>query len=142
MSSSSQSSEAAPGRSVKLRRDAQENLDVGAVDGFRLRVTAYDAVDMDNEVFLYLRHPVSRITGRAADEFNSVCSSVDMAEYPVGEPVGTPPFFRLDTVDIVFRSVREVEDAWTVISGDVTRLVKSLNASERLSVAEEVTITG
>lgn len=141
-SGSSQSSSLAPGRSITLRRRAQTRFVANAVDGFRFTVEAHSARNMPAEVFLYLRRSADPTTGAAADEFSNVCSAPDLAEYPTGGPTGTPPFFRAATVDLVFRSQAEAEEAWEVLQREVRVLVDTLDKGDALGAAEDVEIEG
>lgn len=141
-SSSSSTSSGTPRRGVRLRREAQTRYVVNAVDGFRFTVTAYDAYDMPNEIFLYLRRPYNPTTGEEADEFTSVCSMPDLEEYPAGAPAGVPPFFRLATIDLVFRSQALADEAWELIKREVEVLVETLRLADQLAVTEDVQIGG
>lgn len=141
-SASSTSSSATPRRGIKLRRAAQTRFVANAVDGFRFTVTAHTAVDMPEEIFLYLRRPYNPATAEEADEFTSVCSAPDLEEYPVGEPIGTPAFFRLAEIDLVFRSQAEANDAWELIKREVEVLVNTLNLNDELTVEDDVQIGG
>lgn len=140
--SSSSSSSASPGRGIKLRRAAQTRFVANAVDGFRFTVTAHSAHDMPNEIFLYLRRPLDPRTGDEADEFTSVCSAPDLEEYPVGEPTGTPAFFRSAEIDLVFRSQAEAAEAWELIKREVEVLVRTLNLNDELTVEDDVQFGG
>ncbi len=141
-SSSSSSSSATPRRGIRLRRAAQTRFVANAVDGFRFTVTAHSGHDMPDEIFLYLRRPANPTTGEEADEFASVCSAPDLEEYPVGEPTGTPPFFRAAEIDLVFRSQGEADEAWELIKREVEVLVETLNLNDRLTVEEDVQLGG
>ncbi len=141
-SSSSSSSSESPRRGVQLLRAAQTRYVANAVDGFRFTVTAHDAFDMPNEIFLYLRRSLNPATGEQADEFSNVCSAPDLEEYPIGEPTSTPAFFRSAEIDLVFRSQSEAEDAWTVLQREVAVLVNTLNINDALAVTDDVQIGG
>lgn len=134
---SSQSSETCT-RGIRLRRFAQARYVANSVDGFRFKVRAYGACDMPNEIFLYQRKPYDLTTGAEADVFTSVCSPIDIEEYPSGAPDGTPAFFRQAVIDLVFRSQRTADDAWAKIKMDVRNLVAALDYMDELEVTDDV----
>lgn len=141
-SSSDTPSSEAPRRKVDLTRRAQTRFVSNAVDGFRFTVAAENAVLMPAEVFRYLRRPYNPVTGVEADEFDGVCSLPDLEEMPAGAPTGSPPFFRLAEIDLVFRSMSEADEAWAVIQADVAVLVRTMDLADDLGVAETVEIGG
>ena len=144
-SSESSSSAAAAADSalygVRLYREEQSRYQVNLVDGFRLRVQARDARNMSPNIFRYRRGPGLE-AGTEVDEFDGVASSVDLEEFPVGSPDQNAQFFvvngyairyfRKDTIDLVFRSRTEAEDAWTVIVDEVDTLVRSLRIRDAM----------
>lgn len=134
---SSSSSSAAPVRGVKLRKSTAEMPVNREFAGWRFTVTAHDAYDMPNEIFMYLRRPIYTEATTNEDEFQCVCSVADLSEYPAITPSGTPPFFRSNVIDMVFRSAREAEAAWDELYRQVQALVDALNASDRLTTVEE-----
>ena len=129
-------------RGIHLLRQNQERYIVGVIDGFRFTVYAYGAYGLNNEIFRYLRHPYDPTTGADVDEFDGVCSSVDLEELPVNEPRadGSSSFFRLSSLDLVFRSRELADQTWEAIKEDVSSLIRSLNVMDDLSGSETVTI--
>ena len=126
-------------RGIRLKRLIQSRYNANGVDGFRFRVLAYDAYLMPDEIFLFQREPYNLNTGEEADVFTSVCSSVDLQEYPVGAPSGTPAFFRQAEIDLIFRSRAQADDAWDLIKKAVDVLVRSLNTQDEMEESEVVT---
>ncbi len=139
--SNSSDSSSSPGRSVLLRRSAQVPYSGKRFHGFRFQVEAYAAHLMDNEVFLFLRGTVNPETGELTDRLSNVCSAPDMAEYPVSGPVGQPPFYRRSSLDLIFRTQAEAEEAWTAIKTEVKSLVDSLNRMDALTSVDEVEVS-
>jgi hypothetical protein len=129
------------GRGIYLRRLVQTRFQTNVIDGFRFRVEAHDANQMPNAIFRYLRRQADA-KGNTADEFDGVCSPPDLEEFGEGEPVAgaAPSFLRLDYVDLVFRSQSQAEDAWKVIVEDVTSLVDTLNAMDKIVEAQDLKI--
>lgn len=109
-------------------------------DGFRLQITASDAVNMPAEVFAHFRRLVDPETGRMTDEFSHVCSAFDLTVYPANEPDPSqfPQYFRTATVDILLPSLQAVEEGWKAINLEVRELVRALNRLDRLVVAETI----
>ena len=143
-SSTSSASSEAPTytRGIRLRVLAQTRFQVGVTDGFRMRIEAHGAYLMPNAIFRYVRRPLNPDDGTKTDEFDGVCSSVDLEEFGEGAPVpdAAPPFLRLDYVDIVVRSRAEADEALTAIAHEVTSLKDSLNASDHLAETVDLTI--
>lgn len=109
---------------------------------FRLRIEVTDpsSSGADPNVFIYNQRPINPYDQTVEADFLAVASPVDMAEYPAGEPRdGTEfPFFRLDYVELDFRSTAYVEKAWGLIVAEVSNLLAALNRLEALEVTEEL----
>lgn len=143
-SNSSASSSAAVtsnGRGLYLRRLVQERFQTNVIDGFRFRVEAHDANLMTASIFRYLRRQ-SDTEGNTVDEFDGVCSPPDLEEFGEGEPIAgaSPPYLRLDYVDVVFRSQSQADDAWAVIVEEVKALVDTLNIMDTIVEAQDLKV--
>ena len=141
-SSLSSSSLSASGRGLYLKLEQQTRYKEGAIDGFRIKVSAYGETNMTRYVFRLLRRISNVITGEEVDEFDGICSSVDIEELPVAAPVPgqNPPYLRTDAIDLVFRSRKLADDTWAAIKEDVTVLIRSLNVQDTMAVTETVAI--
>ena len=131
------------GRYIKLVREAQSVYVKGRTQGYRMIVNATESHDMPKEIFVYQRKPGSGADPSVPylDEFTNIASPADIEEYPMGAPIDpNAPFFRLATVDLVFRSEELATEAWNGILSDVTGLVEALNYMDNLSQVEEVII--
>lgn len=106
---------------------------VGNYTGYRLRVVASNAVGLSENVFRYIRSPGGK-PGETIQEFNGVCSAVDMAELPENEPLekNSKEFFRMNEVDLLFRSTQETVKAWEVITKEVSILLETLERTIEL----------
>lgn len=130
------------GRYLKLHKQQIAIYTEGRTLGFRLVVGVVEAGGMPKEVFIFQRKTgfgVSPIT----DVFQNLASASDLEEYPVGSPDPSQPlrpFFRAAQVDLVFRSMSLMADAWRLIINDLSQLVETLNLMDNLTPAEEVTI--
>lgn len=124
------------------RRQVTE-IEYAELGAFRLRVDAADATgDTDPNVFLYNRRPVNPYDNSVVDDFVSIASVVDLAEYPVGQPneTTTYPMFRLSYMELDFRSIDHLNQAWGIIVSQLDSLMKLLIKLENLQVVEVVDI--
>jgi hypothetical protein len=135
-------------RGIRINRQTQITSTAGVVDGFRLTMFLTDAYLMPNEIFLYEPLPAG-VQGYAPPpvpqgpqgsqagfaSFVCVCSPTDLAEYPTGSPSPNtmPPYFRLNVVDLLFRSKNEATQAAIDLQNDIARLVRSMNTNDMLS---------
>jgi hypothetical protein len=136
-------------RGVRIWQQMQNHWADGVVDAFRFTMVVTDGNLMPNEVFRYeplppgfkCDQPLPVVVGPQGPQadgtcavFTGVCSPVDIADLPVGGPApgANPPYFRLNFVDLLFRTRKEAEDISKEIMEDVARLIRSLNANEVL----------
>ena len=107
-----------------------------SADGSRLVVRVDVAEGIDRAVFAYLAIPAQPgdASGEARATFSHVCSPVDMAEYPAGSPYpdASPPWFRLESADLLFRSRVQAEQGLREIEADVLGLLTALLAMDLL----------
>lgn len=128
-------------RRIFLERSAIENTTIGTFIGWRLRVEAHDAEDMPNEIFVYRVGTVDPNTQEQKATFQNVATPADLEELPANGPTeGQPLLFRLDVIDVVFRSPVDLESSWDLIQEDVRLLVSTLNQLDELEVQEDVLI--
>lgn len=111
-------------------------------DGIRVRIWVSDAQEMESAVFAYRMLTVAPATGEAAGHFSHICSSVDLAEYPEGEPVAPsrPEWFRLDSVDVLLRSQEEADNFITTVREDVAKLKVTLDTMDTLEETTTATL--
>lgn len=129
------------GRRLKLVRKAVTQVNYQFLGAYRLRIEVSDPgnTGADPYVFLYLRRPVNPYNGDVLDDFHAIASPVDLAEYPVGEPnaLTTYPFYRIDFIELDFRSTEQANDTWTLIVAEVDALLRALDRLDTLEVVEE-----
>ncbi len=128
-------------RSLKVKRlDAGPNVDYIHFSAYRLRVEIEEAVGLDDRVFLYQRRPVNPHTGDYTDVFVTVCSPVDMEDYPPDEPdpARQYPFFRLNFAELDFRATSQATEAYDIIVRELGTLCRALDRLERLQVVSSV----
>jgi hypothetical protein len=99
-------------------------------DTFRVVITASDAEEMPNEIFLHQRTLVDPYDNTQADEFCAVTSPFDLSTYPANEPSATqsPAFFRKAVIDIFTPGVEVAEDVISEVEEQVAHLITVLTA--------------
>ena len=124
---------------INLHREAQTVYVAGRTQGYRMKVTATEAEGLPNEIFVYQRFPLPDVNGNPVDGFVNIASPADLEEYLVGI-IGDPtmPFYRLDTVDMVFRNEEQLQKAWVGIQADVNELIRSLICMQNLGLVEDI----
>lgn len=132
------------GRKLSVIKSEMVNVNYHWIGAFRLQLTVNDAVGMEKEVFLYHRHPINPNTGDQLDTFTTVCSAVDMADFPVNDPLEEQPFpfYRSDTVILDFRSLQEFNDGYTDLMARLENLVAALDAMDDLTPTQTIWIGG
>jgi len=129
-------------RRLKLQKFELENVNFQWLGAYRLRIEVTDPNESgaDPYIFLFLRRPANPYNGDTFDDFHGAASPVDMEYYPVGEPNGltSDPFYRLDVLELDFRSLSEFQETWTLIVADASNLLLALNRMEELTPTEEV----
>jgi len=121
---------------LRLKREGTGNSLYENYSGWRMRVTAVDAVDITDKIFVYERRQFGSGT---QDVFVAVASPEDINTYPEDAPAAAG-FFRLNFVDLIFRSTQFMEDAWEVIQADVQELVLLMKDYSQIN-SEIVVIT-
>ncbi len=126
---------------IKLATEVSRYKVSDELDGRRLRVTATEARNVSDAIFVYLTRPVSpsNPTELIAD-FHKVASSVDLEELPEDEPYpnSLPPWFRLNFVDLLFPSNSQLDECLAAIKEDVATLITTLEVADRLTAQDEV----
>lgn len=94
----------------------------------RLLVTVSAAAGLDSGVFLYRQLPQRESEPTPTGVFEGVCSPADMEAHPRNEPLegAEPPWFRLDSVDLLLPSESELISAWQVLSEQLQTLLTTL----------------
>ena len=110
---------------------------------YGLTVTVTSAVDMPSKVFVFQRKAETNtdlLANDQADSFISLADPVDLAQYPEDEPdieYGIP-YYRKDTVALLFRSMEELDELKELLDADIADLVRTLQLLEGAGVVEEV----
>jgi len=129
---------------LQLKRFSSSVVDYRFTSALRIRIEASDpdATGTDPAVFLYRRDPVNPYTSTHTDTFMTVCSPVDLAEYPVGAPstASEYPFFRLHYVELDVRSTLYAKEIWLAIVREVQILLEAMERLAQLSLTETVNL--
>lgn len=123
-------------RGLTLTRLGVTEINYRWAGAHRIRVEASDPRGgMDPNVFLWRRDPYDPTTGETLDVALTVCSPVDLADYPAGAPdASTPyPFFRRDYFEVDVRATRLADDLWAAVQVAVGVLCEALDRLEALT---------
>ena len=127
--------------SLDVRYSKQER-DTG-VFAYLLRVEVSHATDMTDKIFVFQRNVMSldAEANRLSDQFMSIADPVDLEEFPEDAPDldNQMPYYRKNSVDLVFRSMVELEETKALIEADIRTLVNSMKASQTVVTMEEAT---
>ncbi len=109
----------------------------------RLQMWVDTYQDMDPEVFVYQRkQPIPPNTAEY-DEYVNIASAADMEEYPANAPdTNLAPFFRLTSIDLLFRSVYLLYESVQVMEADLRALVQNLDYLDEEGYEETISIEG
>lgn len=110
---------------------------------YGLEVEVTSAVGMSDKIFVFQRNTVSNTDPQTADqvdEFVSLADPVDLVQYPEDAPdlANGMPYYRKNTVLLLFRSMVELDETRTLLDADIAELVRSLNLLEGQGTPEEV----
>ncbi len=123
---------------IKIKRYGMSEVLQEYLQGYRMRVEVEEAIGLDENIFVFQRQPLAAGEGYT-DRFENVASPADLEEYPIGAPNdANRPFFRLSEIDLVFRAVSNVDEAWNLLNGEIQGLIETLDAMDELEVLEEV----
>jgi hypothetical protein len=128
-------------RRLKLTRKQSIPIPHWHWHGVRLRVDAVGEVDIPNEIFVYTRNQPDA-SGVVRDVLLTIASPADLAEYPAGGPSPDTalPYYRLSYVELDFRSLTQLEAAWTQLKNAAYQLVTAMDELEPLEQIEELII--
>lgn len=96
------------------------NKKISPYDGEAHRLQTWISETSNNipaTLFVYQRIPSVPNFDGLSDIFVHIASYADIADYPENDPDDSSPFFRKYYADIVFTSLPELENKWTMIRG-------------------------
>ena len=111
-----------------LRIESRVNIVENGCHRLRMWTSDYDGIDPN--IFVYQRVPSVPEGSDPDDQFVNVASVADLEEYPHTLPGPDYPFFRLPSIDLVFRSVDLLTKTVDNIRRDIEDLLENLDALE------------
>lgn len=127
-------------RGITLDREAQTIYNSTVASGYRMKITARDGLNIDNNIFRFTRSTTNYTTGEKSDVFEGICSSEQLTALPIGAPDPADPnqYFRNTVVDLLFMTKKDADDTWTKIRGDIDRLIKAMKFNDVMALAETI----
>jgi hypothetical protein len=130
---------------LKMTRTPDEPADF---QSYGMIVEVVAAVDISEYIFVIQAgipaspSPPGAPLPEPVDRFISVADPVDLEEYPTDAPdlENEIPYYRLKRVELEFRSMPELLEAWDFIQEDVTGLIRAVNTNLLSPQTEFVTI--
>ena len=119
--------------SITLKEKQINTFTEGRTQGYSLTVEVTDTQNVVSEIFVFSRRANPVIGAAPIDEFMNVASPFDLTQYSAGEPAVGEDYFRLATVDLVFRNLELLEQTLLDIENDIQGLVTELNQFDALS---------
>lgn len=125
-----------------VTRTASTQYTRGFLQGVKYTVTVDAAEGITPKIFVFLQMPgpTDESDDTSDREFHNVASPDDIEDYPEDTPLigGNRPYFRLNTVELRFRSVSMAEDTWIAMQQDIRALLQAWEDSEILGSSETV----
>ena len=109
----------------------------------RLQMWVETYQDIDPNVFVYQRKQPVPPNVDEYDEYANIASAADMEEYQVNAPDSQlAPFFRLSSIDLLFRSVDLMYGSIQTMETDLRSLIKNLDYLDEEGTEETIVIEG
>jgi hypothetical protein len=112
--------------------------------GHRLKMTVMQASNVSDKIFLWQYRAAVAPQTIDSDEFLGVASVADINEYPEDSPAAPPAtqYYRLTTIDLIFRNIDTLERAVKIIQEDIRDLLNNLDIIDDQAATTPVVITG
>jgi hypothetical protein len=109
---------------------------------YRLTVQVTGTGQADSAIFVYQSRVANTETGELEGVFDHVASAQDLENLPIGLPakLDDVDYFRLDSVDLVFRKWDTLESVWLLIVDNVKRLASTIESLAALE-ADNANVT-
>lgn len=119
-------------------RSISRNVPATGQDGFRIVLTVNEATNIDKKIFVLHREVLTSAEENAwSDTFYTVASISDMNDIP-DAPKDMEGFYRVDSIDLVFRSKEDFDAGVQKIETMVGRLVAANDRVINLDPASEL----
>jgi len=131
-------------RTLVLTREAQNPDTDWSQLGYRIRITAGSAVNVNASVFRYSRRKDDPLDADSADVdvYSGVCTAEEMSTLPVNNPdPDVSVFFRKDTADRVLTSQADADAFWALVQERVLLLLQTLDYMDVLTQQGSYTAT-
>jgi hypothetical protein len=103
---------------------------VSGMLGFLLKVSVEINHNIDKNIFVIRRDLDSQYSQDPIDVFYSVASVGELEHLPIDAPAAdSTNFFRTDSIELMFESPKDLENAWAKISSEVFSLAEDNDAS-------------
>ena len=111
---------------------------------YALKVKAVEAEEMSPAIFIFQRPKTSPDGTREPDKFICVADAVDMEEVPELNPdlSDEMPYYRVDTVELVFRNLIDLDNTESDIKQDIADLVQSIAVMANMEMKEWTIVGG
>lgn len=106
---------------LTVTKSMQSSANPG-LSGNLLRIEVTSAVDIDPKIFVFQDDVDSEFSPEVFSLFWGVASVAQLSEFPADTPNADEPFFRLDSVELMYESPSELEEAHTKIMNEIIRL--------------------
>ena len=125
-------------RQLKVSLQFQENIVEGRTQGYRMMAVADEPTNMETYIFLYQVGEPDPITGDKTSRFVAVCSPSDIEQYPETMPGTADRFYRLSSIDLIFRSSILADECWDKISVHIEELIATLKLMDDMGTSVDV----
>jgi hypothetical protein len=109
--------------------------------GFEQTITATNAVNLPNEIFVMTQGIQNPQTGARAVVFSNVATPAQLQSLPIGAPLAGSLNFRLAATTSIYNTSFDAANAWSLMQIMVQDLLNALNAAEQVGSGNQVTLT-
>lgn len=121
---------------IELERNFYSNTVNGRTVAYRMVVRVVKTNNIDPNIFLYKRILDALGPNPAKDVFVAVCTPVDLEDYNAGSAAPGDIYYRVADIDLIARSIEQLEDAWSHIKSDCDELVRTFETLQTVTGTE------
>lgn len=109
----------------------------------RLQMWVETYAEIEPEVFVFQKKQPVPPNVDEYDEYTNIASAADMEEYPINAPdAQLAPFFRLSSMDLLFRSVSLLYTSLATMEADLHALINNLDHLDETGYETTLLIEG
>lgn len=125
---------------IRLARYKVQNINWTYFGAYRMRVEVVETENIDPNIFIYQRGPVSPYTGQPQDFFSAITGPSQLADVPALEPDINYyyPYFRLNYIENDFDAESLALEVWQTILAEARILCEAMGRFTQLTIAEDV----